>query len=354
MKHLPIVACAAALFLGACGQDQNSTPVTGPNPQNPVSVAAVVDLPSGSADGLAAAIAAAGPHGTVHVAAGVHTESGPVVVDIPVSIEGEPGAVVRTATTASISTPLTIEAAIHVKNADGVRIAGLKLVPEGPIGNTAILIHDSGQAVIENNEIDDYQFGVLLQNGDHAQVRDNSIAATGAWQTGDVFDSYGVVVANGTHVILAGNTVNNAIFGLWPCDAAGQAHDNLTYGNLVGIILCKVPEASLDIDGEIVGAEHSANRWEVVHNVSRDNFDTGYLVIDSANNNRLVNNAASGNAAYDIELTADTTRFGFLTPAAFENTVIPGAHKGLVVKDCGDNNHIIGIDTVDLSTDPCY
>ena len=78
----------------------------------------------------------------------------------------------------------------------------------------------------------------------------------------------------------------------------------------------------------------------------------GHL-IDSANNNLLVGNTGSGNAVYDCELTGDTFRFGFLTPAAYENSVFI-SDPSYTVKDCGNDNTVLGGDQVDITADPCF
>ena len=57
--------------------------------------ALALTLPAGSVDQLAAAIAEAGPGGEVVLAAGIHKISGTVIVDIPVSIVGEDGAILK-------------------------------------------------------------------------------------------------------------------------------------------------------------------------------------------------------------------------------------------------------------------
>lgn len=87
-------------------------------------------------------------------------------------------------------------------------------------------------------------------------------------------------------------------------------------------------------------------------NDASDNLDTGHLVIDGANHNFLVNNTASNNGTYDIELVWDSYRFGFLTPACFENTVIVGS-PNRTVKDCGIGNTVIGGTQIDITAAPC-
>lgn len=57
---------------------------------------------------------------------------------------------------------------------------------------------------------------------------------------------------------------------------------------------------------------------------------------------------------YDVELTAETYRFGFLTPASFNNTFIAGSYLNIIVKNCGNNNTIIGRQSVNINNDPCF
>ncbi len=82
----------------------------------------------------------------------------------------------------------------------------------------------------------------------------------------------------------------------------------------------------------------------------------GYLAFDGANNNVLMNNSASLNSSYDIELGGESERFGFVTPTSSDNIAIQGLkYKGLKVKVCGVNNKAQGhINLVDTDADPCY
>ena len=78
-------------------------------------------------------------------------------------------------------------------------------------------------------------------------------------------------------------------------------------------------------------------------------------MIDGANNNVLITNEGSGNVLYNIELAGDSNRFGFFTPSSFKNLFVAGSQKGLVVKNCGSNNVIIGkVNLVDHNADPCF
>ena len=76
-------------------------------------------------------------------------------------------------------------------------------------------------------------------------------------------------------------------------------------------------------------------------------------MIDGANNNTLENNNASNNGTYDFDLTGDTYRFGYLTPKSFNNKVNAGQFQSVTIKNCGDNNTIVGGQLVDNNQDPC-
>ena len=145
-----------------------------------------------------------------------------------------------------------------------------------------------------------------------------------------------------------------SLFGIWACDDLGVCAFNETSGNYVGIILCKVPANAWRLpDGSTVGASQSAARWLTAYNFTNNNFAYGLLVIDSANHNVVTSNQSTGNGVYDVEFTGDTYRFGFLTPAAFDNTFVAGLYPNTIVKDCGNNNVIIGGQKVDNTAQPC-
>lgn len=180
----------------------------------------------------------------------------------------------------------------------------------------------------------------------------NTIISTGVWQTGELGEAHGIININGDFVMIYNNDVSNALFGIWACDRGGYCINNYTHENFLGIILCKVPENALPLpSGVITGAKLSAYGWLTQNNISTGNFFYGILVIDGANNNFVLGNKLSNNGAYDIELTTDTYRFGFLTPEAYNNWVV--ASSSDIVKDCGTNNKVYGGTKVDTEADPC-
>jgi hypothetical protein len=319
-----------------------------------------VVVPAGSVDALSAAIASAGERGTVRVASGLHFESGTVQVASQVSILGDPGAVIESGTGVGATSPLDVDPTFRVHDTSGATIQGLEMRP--PAGGTAgcgVLIENADDITVAGNSIHDYQFGVLVQHGDRADIRGNIISLTTRWGLDPsdpefLPEAHGIVVINGASADLTGNTISNGLFNIWACGAKGRATGNTLTGGVIGLILCNVPDGDFLISGSDQGSEVPGTEWLVQDNLAQFNL-WGYLAIDRANSNHLANNAASDNLLYDIELTADTYRFGFLTPASYKNVVAQGSHKGLVVKDCGNDNVVSGdVTLVDTTLDPCF
>lgn len=305
-----------------------------------------VILPAGSVNGLGPAIAAAGNNGVVIVRTGMHTESGMVTVSHKVRIIGEPGAIM--AFSIGPGPGATILPAIRVLNANHVTIWGLEIRPSGVAGGTAVLLQNSHHATIANNVLRDQEVGIFVERSNHASIWGNTVTCV---PTLDL--PMGIIVCNGKHALLADNDVSGGVFGLWACDERGIVMNNFVHGNFVGIILCKVPAAWTLPGGAVVGSDLPAVRWLAVNNTA-DGNDWGYLIIDGANRNLVVNNAASNSGTYDVEFTADTFRFGFLSPASYNNIFVAGAHPAIEVKNCGNNNTIIGGQLVNNTTDPCF
>jgi hypothetical protein len=344
------VALLALLF--SCNKD---TQITSVMDDDGFDVRAQVVLPAGSVDGLADAVAAAGPNGTVIVQSGNHYLSGMVTISHRVRIKGEPGAVI---TSAAQPTDLIdpMQVALYVLGADKTVIEGLEFRAESDPGGTAILVHNSEQVTVKNNSFHNFQFSILLEQASKSIVSDNYVACTFAGLLGQLESVLGIVAINGHKVQIRDNTITNGIFGLWACDRDGIAQDNEFFGNFIGLILCKVPDESMPLpDGGRTGSALTGTNWVVVNNNAYNNFHVGYLVVDGANNNQLNNNAASGNADYDIELTTVTSRFGFEVPGSYNNHVnVGGANAAVTVKDCGVNNTVIGGTHIDINADPCY
>lgn len=313
-----------------------------------------VYVPGASVNAIAAAIAQAGEGGTVVLRKGVHTEDATVVVNQRVTIIGEPDAIVVSGASGPVlAAPFPVRPAFHMR-ADGATLWGLAIQPAGGDGNTAVLIDGASDVLVFKNRMTGFQNGVVVDQGDRARIWSNTVIGTSLWQTGEVADAYGITIVNGAETSVLRNSADNSIFGIWACDELGTCAFNSARGNFVGIILCKVPAGGLQLpDGRTVGAARSATRWLTTLNRTQDNFTTGLVVIDGANRNLVVSNLSTGNGTYDVEFTTDTYRFGFLTPASFDNTFIAGLYPDTEVKNCGNNNTIIGGRLVDNTLEPC-
>lgn len=315
-----------------------------------------VYVPAGTADRLADAIGEAGPFGTVVLAAGMHYENSTVMISSPVTIRGEDGAVLRLTTNGPLSVddfPYEPTPGIHVKNTAFVRIGNLAIEPMTsygvePEGGLAILLEDAPNTRIYDNEVSDFQFGVLLAGADQARIYGNTFH-------GFNFDGdhIGVVAMDGEYAKIYENDFAFYTLGLFASDRKGTAYENHFHNNTIGLLLCTVPEIFV-LNGELAGAPVPANKWTVNKNTADQN-GWGYLVIDGANRNILHLNDASESGFYDIELAGDSERFGFFTPTSSKNFVCSyGPSNHLSVKDCGYDNAVYGGQHVDTDADPCF
>lgn len=353
-KTLLTIATLAMLFY-SCSEDNQLAPALDENLAT--ADRAPVVVPAGSVDALQDAVDAAGTNGTVILESGEHHESGTVTITERVRIIGEEGAVLISAVGPSLTSGTgPLEAAIYIDGADKTSIEGITFQAETDPGGTGILINGAGQVAVKENVFQGFQYSIMVEQGDKAVIRDNEITTTLAWldPNSGVFNAHGITIINGDDVQVKKNKVTNSVFGIWACDRDGIALRNEVYGNLVGLILCKVPTGGYPLpDGNAAGAEFPATNWLTANNYAHDNFDAGILVIDGANNNTLVNNRGGNNGTYDIDLVGDSFRFGFFTPASYENRVNIN-DPNLTVKDCGVDNIVNGGSLADNSAEPCF
>jgi nitrous oxidase accessory protein NosD len=270
---------------------------------------------------LQAIINNAGNNETIRLLAGTHTETNTLVINHKVKLTGDPGAIL------SLGGPL----GLLVSNATGASVNNLKI--EGTSGGwLAVGVENSDQVSIKSNHISGFDWLVILEQANHANVSNNTMVGNGF---GD-----GVVVMNGDFATVSGNNVSNTFFGIWSCDRKGVCSNNTLQNCLVGYILCKVPVGSFPLGTGTGGAEMPGNNWKVINNSSSENV-WGYLIIDGSFENTLTNNSASNNLI-DMELAGDTNNlFGFFTPTSANNTVNAGS-SNMTIIDCGLNNVVHG------------
>jgi hypothetical protein len=313
----------------------------------------VVWLDPGS-DGLESAVAHAGEGGVVVLRPGLHFESGTVTIEHRVSIVGEAGAILEVDTAPMLDYAVPLEPALHILEASGTVIWGVAMRPHGPIGGTAILVEDSQGVVLAYNTIMEHQYSVMLELADRVVMLGNEMTVTDAWLDGTIPEAVGVVICNAERAVLSANAVTGGLFGFWVCDQRGVMLANRATASYLGFIFCKVPgDAYVLPRGNPMGADYPATRWVAKFNQSSDCLDANYIVIDGANNNLLAFNESNNPGTYDVELVGDSYRFGFLTPFSYENTVLVG-NSHYVVKDCGEDNTVIGGVMVDTDVGVCF
>ncbi len=258
---------------------------------------------------------------TIKLLAGTHTEDVTLVINHKIKLIGEPGAVLS----------LGDFIGLLVTTANGTKISDLEIENNG--GSViGIGVENSDHVEIKDNVMSGFDWSIALEQANHAKVKSNSIVGAGA--------GVGITVVNGDFVHISGNNVSVGVFGIWACDRKGTCINNTTTNNLMGVILCKVPEGSLPLGTGTGGSEFPGNEWHIINNTSTDNV-WGYIAVDGAHDNILSNNEG-GNNAIDMELAQSTNNFfGFFTPTSANNTVNIGGGN-ITVIDCGVDNVVNG------------
>ncbi|HSJ25312.1 MAG TPA: nitrous oxide reductase family maturation protein NosD [Longimicrobiales bacterium] len=230
-----LVAGAIALFAGgtAAAGARSGTAVGAVVPAGVVSMEA--PAPGGEAprirsargewSDLAVAVAAAGTGDTLRLAGGVH-RSGTVVIDRPVTLLGEPGAVLENSGGAGL---------LHI-TADGVTVRGLTLrgTPSSHVrDHAAVLVEGANGCVIEGNAFVDNFFGIYLARSSGCRLEGNTLTASGDRESSA---GNGIHLWNATDVIVTGNRVRGHRDGIYLEHVQGASlsrnvsEDNLRYG----------------------------------------------------------------------------------------------------------------------------
>ncbi|WP_020567243.1 right-handed parallel beta-helix repeat-containing protein [Neolewinella persica] len=305
--------------------------------------AAVVTVPAGSVDALAAAIAAAGPRGTVRLASGLHRESSSVVIPYTLNLLGQEGAVLEVTTTTYQIIAGFLDPALHLRNAPKSLIAGIDIRPSGSVGGVAVLVEDSKRSIIANNTITNHQFGVLLEGSDYVSIAGNRFIAQALYARPDTPFATGIVTMKGDHARVRNNTVTGYQAGIWASSRHTLVANNECFANLTGFVLSDAPQGLwLLPSGELSGSDVAATQSVVFRNNSYNNLEFNFQLLGEANNNLLVLNRAGASGLFDYELAAETNRFnlGFPLLETFENIVLVNEED--VYQDCGRGNWVIG------------
>src|SRR5690606_32239167 len=150
-------------------------------------------------------IDAAAPGDTVRLAAGRH--AGPVVLDRPLTLAGDDGAVLAGPGAGSVVTV----------SAPDVRVHGLEITGSGldlPAMDAAILVRQSApRAEIHDNHLVDNLFGVYLHGAAGSIVRDNVITGRQDLRLAEAGNGVSIWNAPGAEVV--GNTISHGRDGIF-------------------------------------------------------------------------------------------------------------------------------------------
>lgn len=308
-------------------------------------------IPAGSSNALAAAIASAQSGDVIVLGRGDHTQDGTITISKCVHIRGA-GANLIFKNAAINTTTFALGAGLHFKKgSETSTIRGIHFKTTDQLPGVAIFIDQVEQIRILDNEFSNWHTSIFLYNSIYSTIWRNNIHANRLWMQGVLPSAFGIVLSDGHHNLIMLNEVDGGLFGIWTGGAQGTDFHNTTKECLYGQILCKVPAGSFASSGTVVNTKTTTSHWLCNYNNSYNNIAAGYLVIDEAHHNIMEHNKSTGNGTYDIELTGDSHRFGFLTPKSAFNSVY--AYPGQKVKDCGDQNRVYGGIRVDTSLDPC-
>lgn len=309
-------------------------------------------LPAGSVDQLAAALQSAS---TVILAPGLHTETQMVPVTGHVKIMGQPGAVLRIAAPPVLNFSLPFTPGLSLNNASGTMIMNLTIEPLEPLSGIAIWINSSSKVTIQNCHISGFQNSITVYKSPLASIFNNTVEANPAWQTGQLPFVMGIGVYSGDAAVIERNEISGAFFGCVVADKNGAFRNNILHHNYLGFGLAAFPIGAGALpDGTLIGSDFPATSWNCRNNTAYNNFFTGYFIGGGANHNFMLDNNAYGNARYDIELSGDTNRFGWLSTFCHHNTVLSNKYPNLLIKNCGVNNIVEGGVMVDTALDPCF
>lgn len=359
MKRLAFLAIASGFLFQFCSKDNLSTE-TKATETNAADRGATVTVPAGSLNALAAAVAQAGPSGTVILKAGEHSESGTVTIPFSLNLVGETGAVLRAQTTPStnewLAQPQRVEPVLYIKDALGSRVENIEInTPGADPGNMGILVEDSDGFILRNCKVKNHQAGIIVVRSGRGLIEGCVVAGNTSWQTGAFSAAYGINMVSGDHNRLIGNESSGNNAGIFVSGKNGILQRNYLHDNNTGVIFCTFPQNFFELPGgQRVKADHSAHAWKAINNKAVNNFEIGLLVIDGANANVLLDNECTGNVYYDIVLTGDLPDYLWVTfPPSKYNLVKSTKYPATRIKNCGIGNVIIGGTEVDYGLDPC-
>jgi nitrous oxidase accessory protein len=182
----------------------------------------VVVSPSGAVRTIGQALRIARPGARIVVQAGVYREP-TIVVRQPVTITGEPGAVLDGEEARQI---MTVQA-------DDVTIRGLEFRRVGTShveDRAAIKVEDANNCVIEDNRMEDAFFGIYLARVDRCRIEHNQLRARKGTESSS---GNGIHLWTSNHVTIVGNEITGHRDGIYlEFVHESDVRDNVSEGNL--------------------------------------------------------------------------------------------------------------------------
>lgn len=233
---------------------------------------------------LQQAIEAAPPHATLRLTAGRH--EGPVVIEKPLSLVGDPDALVIG----------TGEGSVITINSADVRVEGLEISGSGkylPDKDSGILVNRTApRALIRSNSLHGNLVGVYLHGSEDSLVEDNDIVGRDDVRLSEAGN--GVSIWNSPGAKVVGNRIRQARDGIFVNVSKNNVFKNNDFSDLRFAIHYMYTHDSKVIgnrsrDNHVGWAIMYSERLEIRDNVSEDDRDHG-LLLNTANRSRISGN----------------------------------------------------------------
>ncbi|WP_440997430.1 nitrous oxide reductase family maturation protein NosD [Arhodomonas sp. SL1] len=234
---------------------------------------------------LAERIEAASDGDILRLDQGVHR--GPVIIDKPITLEGEAGSVVEGDGESSVITVTAPEAVVR-----GLTIRGSGLSLER-MDSGVVLTQQATGAVVTDNRIEGNLFGVHVEGAERSLVADNVIIGRRDLRMSE--RGNGVYLWNAPDARIIGNRVRYGRDGIFTTTSkrnlfAGNRFEDLRYGVHYMYTEDSTVRDNVSVGNHIGYAIMYSNRIEVRGNVSRGDRDHG-LMFNFANYSQITDNA---------------------------------------------------------------
>ncbi|THF55577.1 nitrous oxide reductase family maturation protein NosD [Ollibium composti] len=283
-------------------------------------VAAEIAVPAGAAP-LQVAVDAAAPGDVLRLAPGAHR--GPVVVSKALTLEGEPGAVLKGGGQGSV---VTLEASDTVVRGLTIEGSGMDL---DALDSGVFASETATGAVVEDNTVLGNLFGIYLHGSRDAVARGNHIEGLREGRTSR--SGSGVSVWNAPGAKVLDNQISFGRDGIFANASKQNEFRGNTFSNLRFAVHYMYTNDSVIADnvstGNIVGyAIMYSNGLKVTGNVSDGDRDNG-LLFNYANGSEIFGNIVRGGPQPAGRWTSNGERFSADADMPATGKVMPAAPR---------------------------